>query len=489
MLSHTQVLIIANEPELLSHVSTSLTLEGHRVASVGSGDDAIEKVRAGLNPNLVFIDIGCSAFDGLATLQQLKLTHPQTKVIAICSSGNTRQAVEAMRLGADECLVQPFPKTEFETVVARCLGPKLAVTVKNAGEIEDVGEGRFMVTSCTAMAKIRSYCGFVAKVDWPVLILGESGTGKEVVARLIHKISSRYNRPFLKVNCAAMPADLLESELFGYEPGAFTGAIQAKPGKFEQANRGTILLDEIGEMPPNLQAKLLHVLQDQQFSRLGGRTVIKVDVRILAATNIDIQEALATHKLREDLYYRLNAFVVNMPPLRERTNEIGLLLEYFIVQEAKQWRIEPIVVSPALMDACKRYPWPGNVRELENFAKRLLVLRDEQAAITELAMPTTTHSLASTPNNRKKTVFRPARVESIAGHGIANLKSVARSARGEAESIAISEALSRTRWNRKRAAKMLDISYKALLYKVKQYDLERPLPFRAEGRASSAVGD
>jgi two-component system response regulator AtoC len=474
MLSTNQFLVIASEPNLLSHVYSSF--EGCQITTVATDNEAIEKLSTGLNPNLVFLELcPAAACNGLHTLVRLKQTYPYIKVIAISNSDDTRQAVEAMRLGAQECLVTPFAKSEFETVVARCLGPVRAIAAKKRGEIEDVGEGRFLVTSCPAMSKIRSYCGFVAKVDSPVLILGESGTGKEVVARLIHKISSRAQRPFLKVNCAAMPADLLESELFGYEPGAFTGATHAKPGKFEQANRGTILLDEIGEMPTNLQAKLLHVLQDQQFSRLGGRTAIKVDVRILAATNIDIQEALASHKLREDLYYRLNAFVVPMPPLRERKGEIGLLLEYFTSQQATQWNIEPIVVSPAVLEACQRYPWPGNVRELENFAKRLLVLRDEQLAIAELSTSISKRSMTPSPHNGNRSVFAPARVYSMPDQGIANLKSVARSAMGEAEAIAIAQALTCTRWNRKRAAELLDISYKALLYKIKQYDLERPM--------------
>jgi two-component system, NtrC family, response regulator AtoC len=477
MLSSTQVLIVANEPELLSHVYASPTLEEHEVTMVGRGDDAIELVRAGLNPKLVFIDVGiASTCDGLQTMQRLKLTQPHSKFVAICASGNTRQAVEAMRLGAQECLVKPFAKNEFEAIVARCLGRSPESTAKNIAEVEDVGGGHFLVTSCPAMAKIRSYCGFVGKVDLPVLILGESGTGKEIVARLIHKISPRASRPFLKLNCAAMPADLLESELFGYEPGAFTGATHAKPGKFEQANHGTILLDEIGEMPPNLQAKLLHVLQDQQFSRLGGRTAIKVDVRILAATNIDVEEALASRKLREDLYYRLNAFVVRMPPLRERKDEIGLLLEHFVAQQAKQWNVEPIVVSPALREACKRYSWPGNVRELENFTKRLLVLRDEQSAIAELTASTSMHSLPVAP--LKSMIFTPAGVQSATNQSVANLKSVGRSAMGEAEAIAISQALAHTQWNRKRAAGLLNISYRALLYKIKQYNLERLLQSR-----------
>src|SRR5437588_6127552 len=234
------------------------------------------------------------------------------------------------------------------------------------------------------MRKIRSQAALVANVDIPVLLLGESGTGKEVLAQLIHKLSPRALRTFLKVNCAAVPGDLLESELFGYEAGAFTGATHPKPGKFEICNKGTILLDEIGEMPPLLQAKLLHVLQDQQFSRLGSRSVIKVDVRILAATNINIPEALATKRLREDLYYRLNAFTLSLPPLRERKEEIPILLKHFMSRMSERYARAPLPLSPALLDACMRHPGPGNLRELNNFLKRYLILGDENLAVAEL---------------------------------------------------------------------------------------------------------
>ena len=234
------------------------------------------------------------------------------------------------------------------------------------------------------MRKIRSQAALVANVDIPVLLLGESGTGKEVLGRLIHKLSPRAHRTFLKVNCAAVPADLLESELFGYEPGAFTGATHAKPGKFELCNKGTILLDEIGEMPPLLQAKLLHVLQDQQFSRLGSRSVIKVDVRILAATNINIPEALANKRLREDLYYRLNAFTMQIPPLRERKEEIPILLKHSMTRMAERYARAPLPLSPALLQACQNHSWPGNLRELNNFLKRYLILGDENLAVSEL---------------------------------------------------------------------------------------------------------
>jgi transcriptional regulator with PAS, ATPase and Fis domain len=328
-----------------------------------------------------------------------------------------------------------------------------------SGEIEELCDDVFFVAASPAMRKIRSQAALVANVDIPVLLLGESGTGKEVLARLIHKLSPRAHRTFLKVNCAAVPADLLESELFGYEAGAFTGATHSKPGKFELCNKGTILLDEIGEMPPLLQAKLLHVLQDQQFSRLGSRSVIKVDVRILAATNINIPEALATKRLREDLYYRLNAFTLQLPPLRERKEEVPILLKHFMSRMSERYARPPLALSPTLLKACQEYSWPGNLRELNNFIKRYLILGDEKLAINEL-QPKSDGSGAR---------FEPAPKSS--GETVGGLKSLARNAKDEAEAEAITRALEETNWNRKQAAALLKISYKALLYKIRQYGI------------------
>ena len=322
-----------------------------------------------------------------------------------------------------------------------------------------LGDDVFFVAASPVMRKIRSQAKLVANVDIPVLLLGESGTGKEVMARLVHRYSPRAHRTFLKVNCAAVPADLLESELFGYEPGAFTGATHSKPGKFELCNKGTILLDEIGEMPPQLQAKLLHVLQDQQFSRLGSRNVVKVDVRILAATNIDIPVAIAEKKLREDLYYRLNGFSITLPPLRERREEIGLLLKHFTSQVAERYGRTPPVISSRLLEACERYDWPGNLRELGNFVKRHLILGDEELAIQELQVGSSSAEKSQTTSAKSDSP--------------GDLKSIVRGVKDEAEIIAISRALEQTNWNRKKAAVILKISYKALLYKIRQYEIRR----------------
>src|SRR6202043_2793750 len=344
---------------------------------------------------------------------------------------DTKKVVHAIRLGAVDYITKPFQKAELDAVIDQCLGTNQQ---NYTGEVEDLGDETFFVAACANMRKLRSQAALVANVDIPVLMLGESGTGKEVMARLIHKLSPRAPRVFLKVNCAAVPADLLESELFGYEQGAFTGATHAKPGKFELSNEGTILLDEIGEMPPSLQAKLLHVLQDQQFSRLGSRSVIKVDVRILAATNINIPEALASKRLREDLYYRLNAFTMQLPPLRERKEEIPVLLKHFMSRMAEQYARPPLPLTPNMLQACQDYSWPGNLRELNNFIKRCLVLGDEKLAIQELQPRDDGH------NVRPEAAHSPA-------EGGGGLKSVARSAKDEAEAEAIRQALDQTNWN------------------------------------------
>src|SRR6059058_6119279 len=375
------ILLVDDEPGMLRYIRTLLEVDDYKVATASTGEEALERVQKGLQPDLVLLDLLMPGIDGLQTLEQLRQIRPGTKVVMLSCVSDTRKVVQAIRLGAHDYLTKPFQKAELDAVIDQCLGTNQQ---NYPGEVEELCDDVYFVAASPAMRKIRSQAALVANVDIPVLLLGESGTGKEVVARLIHKLSPRAHRTFLKVNCAAVPADLLESELFGYEAGAFTGATHPKPGKFELCNKGTILLDEIGEMPPLLQAKLLHVLQDQQFSRLGSRSVIKVDVRILAATNINIPEALATKRLREDLYYRLNAFTLSLPPLRDRKEEIPILLKHSMSRMAERYARPPLPLSPALLQACQDHPWPGNLRELSNFIKRYLVLGDEKLAINEL---------------------------------------------------------------------------------------------------------
>jgi len=312
---------------------------------------------------------------------------------------------------------------------------------------------------CTgaAMRAVRDLVSKVAATSASVLLTGESGVGKEVVARAIHRASPRAGHPLLKVNCAALPGELLESELFGHERGAFTGAYREKPGKFEQAQKGTIMLDEIGEVPLRLQAKLLHILQDGEFARVGGERILQTDVRVLAATNRDLEGEIRAGRFREDLYYRLNVIAVHIPPLRERRDEIPALAAHFLAAANKQYG-RSVEISPALMRQLVEHPWPGNIREMENAIKRLVVLGNAAhfqsqlgaAAAAAAPAPAVATAAASGPSD-----------EAVMG-----LKAIARRAARDAERIVIAQTLERTHWNRAKAARMLQISYKALLYKI-----------------------
>ena len=457
MSNAANILLVDDEPGMLRYIRTLLEVDEYKVETASSGEEAVERVHKGLQPDLVLLDVLMPGIDGLQTLEQLRQLQPSVKVVMLSCVNDTRKVVQAMRLGAHDYLTKPFQKAELDVVIDQCLG---ATQQTYAGEVEELCDDVFFVAASPAMRKIRSQAALVANVDIPVLLLGESGTGKEVLARLIHKLSQRAHRTFLKVNCAAVPGDLLESELFGYEAGAFTGATHPKPGKFEICNKGTILLDEIGEMPPLLHAKLLHVLQDQQFSRLGSRSVIKVDVRILAATNINIPEALATKRLREDLYYRLNAFTLQIPPLRERKEEVPILLKHFMSRMSERFARSPLPLTQVLLGACQEYAWPGNLRELSNFVKRYLILGDEKLAVAELK-----------PKNDNNGGAHGEYGAKLSGDQAGGLKSLARSAKDEAEAEAITKALEETNWNRKQAAALLQISYKALLYKIRQYGI------------------
>ena len=458
-----KILVVDDEPSMLRYLRTVLEAESYHVQTVRSGIEAVARIRQEPAPDLVLLDVLMPEVDGLQTLELLQQAQPGIKVVMLSCTTEPRKVVQAIRLGAVDYLTKPFQIQDLEKVLVHSLTS--GVVPGEPGEpgqtIEELDDELCFVCASPAMRKIRAQVEQVAAVNVPILLLGESGTGKEVVARLIHKLSPRSSRIFLKVNCAALPGDLLESELFGYEVGAFTGASRPKPGKFELCDNGTILLDEIGELPGGLQAKLLHVLQDQEFSRLGSRTTIKVDVRILAATNVDIQLAIAEKRFREDLFYRLNAFTLNLPPLRERREEIPLLLRQFMARYAGRYARTQLPLSPGLVDACVRYSWPGNLRELENFVKRYLILGDESLVRGELESKAEEHPAGS--DGSRNSTGSPAR----------GLKSLVRSIKDETEMDAISRALEETKWNRKRAAALLNISYKALLYKIRQYGIER----------------
>jgi two-component system response regulator AtoC len=341
------------------------------------------------------------------------------------------------------------------------------------------------------MAEVRELIERVADTDVTVLVRGESGTGKELIARAVHTLSLRRDKPFVKVNCAALPSELLESELFGFERGAFTGALQQRAGKFEFANHGTMFLDEISEISYPLQAKLLHVLQDGEFSRLGGKADVRVDVRIVAATNRDLERAVAEGQFREDLFFRLNVVCITLPPLRQRRDEISGLAQYFLEKFAVQYNRPLPTLASETARLFQGYDWPGNIRELENLIKRFVVLGSEAPIQKELAQAIAARERRSTPvapapppPDAVAAIGPPA----AAGTGPANpaappvppirpgtysLKDIARSAAREAERELIFSTLQQTRWNRKEAAEILGISYKALLYKIKESGLDK----------------
>ncbi|HZF05653.1 MAG TPA: sigma 54-interacting transcriptional regulator [Patescibacteria group bacterium] len=322
-----------------------------------------------------------------------------------------------------------------------------------------------LMALCTSskMQPIRDLISKVASTNTTVLLRGESGTGKEVLARALHKASPRSGKQFLKVNCAALPGELLESELFGHEKGAFTGAYRQKPGKFEAAHQGTLLLDEIGEMPLRLQAKLLHVLQDGEFSRVGGEKIIDTDVRLIAATNRDLEASMRAHQFREDLYYRLNVIEVRIPPLRERREEIPGLVDFFLKKFNVQYG-RAVDIPPDTMRVFVDYHWPGNIRELENGVKRVVVLGTSRPVHTEILGNISRGPRVSAPGASAITAI-------VSPDAPISLKEIARQAAREAERVAIKEVLDRVHWNRAKAARLLQISYKALLYKIVQCGL------------------
>jgi two-component system, NtrC family, response regulator AtoC len=469
------ILVVASQPAIVYSLNAMLADSSYRAEESPIGAEATARVQRNPIPDLVFLELGSGDGGGLQTLQELRSSHPDLKVVVLSAKGDTRLVADAIRLGAHDYLNVPLQESELQRVLVRHLGDEVSEGVAGpADRAEEFEEGQFFVAASPVMRKVRVQAELLANIDVPVLILGESGTGKEVTAHLIHELSPRSKRKFLKVNCAALPGELLERELFGYERGAFTGATQAKVGTFELCQKGTILLDEIGEMSANLQARLLHVLRDKQFFRLGGDTMIEVDVRILAATNIKVEEAIQERRFREDLYYRLSAFTITLPPLRERQEEIPMLLRYFISRMATQHSRPAVRFSPTLIKACQRYPWPGNLRELENFVKRFLVIGDEAMALADLkAIGRENHVVLDIPSGP----VPPLGATTMSQAPTTQWKSVLHTLKAETEVNAISRALEETRWNRKEAAQLLRISYRGLLYKIQQYELTPPTAY------------
>ena len=466
----TRVLVVEDDPGIRDYLRTVLERRGYEVHACADGEEAL--ARAGdLRPDLVTLDLALPGIDGLETLRRLKREMPGVAVVMLSGRGQARTIVEAMRLGASDFLRKPFEEDELDLALRKALEKRAL-----EAEVQELrGRAQTELTLLWGddpkMRRLREIVEQVADTDVTVLVRGESGTGKEVVARTLYRLSSRRDRPFVKVNCAALPSELLESELFGFERGAFTGAQRRKLGRFEYANHGTIFLDQISEMPPGLQAKLLSVLQDGEFSRLGGETDVKVDTRVIAATNRNLEEAVREGSFREDLYYRLNVVTLHLPPLRERRDSIPLLVDHFLRRYTREYGKRLDRLSPETLDAFMRYSWPGNVRELENMVKRMVVLGSEETVLEEIAL-----RAGPLPDSSADDPLRglPELAEGLARGEKIDLKAISRRAAQLAERRVIERVLEQTRWNRKEAAARLQISYKALLYKMKEGGLSDP---------------
>jgi two-component system response regulator AtoC len=462
-----RVLVIDDDPGIREYLEALASRQGYDVVAAADGEEGLDLLDDA-KPDIVTLDVVLPGMNGLETLRMIKQRLPEVPVIMLSGHGQARTIVEAMRLGASDFLRKPFEVEELELAFQKA--------VENHALREEVEQLRDRVRveseilglfgDNPKMREVRDTIEQVAATDITVLIRGESGTGKELVARGVYQLSDRRSRPFVKVNCAALPTELLESELFGFEKGAFTGAQKRKLGKFEYANHGTIFLDEISEMHPALQAKLLQVLQDGEFSRLGGEGDVKVDTRVISATNRNLEQAVKEGSFREDLYYRLNVVTIQLPPLRERIDAVPLLVETFLKKYNEQYGKDVKQLSPETMREFMNYHWPGNVRELENMVKRMVVLGNEVAVLQEI-------NLREAPQAGDEDDFLSLGalgVDLSEGQGL-DLKAISKRAAHMAEKRVIQRVLEQTRWNRKEAAERLQISYKALLYKMKENGL------------------
>ena len=510
-MSSASLAIVDDDKPFADYLQSLLRSRGYETTTYDSGDALLSGLREGALPDVVLLDVSMPGLDGLETLRQIRLAHPAAQVVMVSGGRATEKIVEAVRLGAADYVLKPgdaegVGEVALEAAIRNAL-ERLSLTNEVTRLRTQVGQDPDGAQPCwssgKAMQPVMTMVDRVADNDVSVLLRGESGVGKEVIAREIHRRSPRRAHPFVKVNCAALPADLLESELFGHERGAFTGAASTRVGKFEFAQHGTIMLDEIAEMPQALQAKILHVLQDREFTKLGSNRSVEVDVRVIAATNRDLEAMMRQGSFREDLYYRLQVIEVHIPPLRERREEIAQLIEFFLLKFASVYRRPAMRPSLVLQEALLTYDWPGNIRELENMMKRLVVLQDETLILAELGRLRTARANAEAEDNARGgqreymgsipmsrppmaaappppmpsyAIPAPVQPEPVAAvsainhntDGGVNLQELARTAAMGAEKEAIQHALERFRWNRRKTAEYLQVSYKTLLNKMKE---------------------
>jgi two-component system response regulator AtoC len=506
------VMVVDDDPAMRAFLESFLAERGYRTLALSDAQEAVRRYQAD-RPAAVILDMVMPGdMDGLAALAAFKKIDHDVPIIVLSGLGRTATVVQAMKLGASDFVSKPFDAADLEVPLTNALRQhQLAREVATLrDQLQSQSKHTMLFGHSERMAEVQDLIERVADTDVTVLIRGESGTGKELVARALSSASLRRDKPFVKVNCAALPTELLESELFGFERGAFTGAIQHKPGKFEFANHGTMFLDEIGDMSFPLQSKLLQVLQDGEFSRLGGKHDVRVDVRVVAATNKDLEQAVADGQFREDLFFRLNVVCVNLPPLRERREEVPILADHFLKKYSVQYNKPCVDLSADTMRLLVDYDWPGNVRELENLIKRAVVLGAEEPIRKEIAhgialaaqrqqssvagrqSSVASHRQSPSANGQPSALRTPHSAFAAAGAGgstgpmtpaeIAcaaaeagnySLKDISRTAAREAERELIFKMLQQTRWNRKETAEILGISYKALLYKIKENGLDK----------------
>lgn len=446
-----RILVIDDDASLRRVLEYNLQEEGYEVRSASSGEEGVYWFGQS-KPDLVLTDMKMSGMDGLMVLKSIKERSPETLVIIITAFGTVDVAVEAMKAGAYDYITKPFNRDELKLTVKKALQFN-GLTEENRRlkcELAVRSDFRTIIGASRGMEQVFAIIRKVADTDASVLITGESGTGKELVARSIHTRSSRADGPFVAINCAAIPRDLLESELFGHVKGAFTGAVKDKTGKFKLAEGGTLFLDEVGELPIELQPKLLRALQEKEIVPVGGMKEQKLDVRVISATNLDIDKAVAGATFREDLYYRLAVIPINLPPLRERRSDIPLLIKYFCTKHGSK----SVTIAGDALDSLVMYPWPGNVRELENTVERMLIMRESD----EIG-----------PGDLPEKI----RTSDISGPAVVQLPDKGYPLE-QLEKEVVLQALMRNNWNQTAAARFLRIPRHMLSYRLEKYRIEIP---------------
>ncbi|HXI10727.1 MAG TPA: sigma-54 dependent transcriptional regulator [Thermodesulfobacteriota bacterium] len=451
------ILLVEDEDFIRESTSEILEMNGYRVTTAPSGEAGIETARK-KDFDIVLTDLKLPAATGIDVIKAVKTISPNTACIILTGYGSIETTIEAMKAGAFTYLQKPLGKDQLLVTLDKAY-EVYSLKAENSKLKKEITDNctEAILGSSSEIQNVRDVITKIADTDSTVLILGESGTGKELVARALHYGSTRNNKPFVPINCAAIPEDLLESELFGYEKGAFTGAIATKIGRFEAANEGTVFLDEIGDMSPGLQVKILRVLQEKEFERVGGRSTIKVDVRVVAATNQDLERAVEEKKFRNDLYYRLNVIPIHLPPLRERKEDVALLVNHFIEKIAQRKKKTIKGINSEALRSLEGYDWPGNIRELENLVERLVVLKEPDSFITLKDLP---------EKIRKGAVDTASTSITFSTEGLDFNTAV-----DNFERNLILDALNRVNGVKKKAAEILNLNRTTLIEKMKRKGL------------------